>query len=180
MAVACVMEQWAFQLAFPVRRPLHSDQYFHTRDESLHCELCLNTDMPFWEQPSESSFGSLWGISWGRRNKWTSGSVCSLWGTYWVWSNRSALTSNTSNYTTSNGSSPIDEINTWFPLMGKKLRILAFPISPARSLLLPSTFYLVRSRHSSLSSRHYVQCAINKPYLIRWINSACGKLKSGL
>ena len=112
------MEQWAFQLAFTVQRRLYSDQYFHTRDKSLHFELCLNTDMPLWEKTSESSFSSLWGISWGRRNKWTSGSVCSLWGTCWVWSNRSALTSN--KHFTSNGSSPIDEIDTWFPLIGKK------------------------------------------------------------
>jgi hypothetical protein len=148
-----------------IRPSLHSDQHFHTRDKSLYFELCLNTDIPFWEQPSESSFGSLWGISWGRRNKLTSGSVCFLWGTRWVWSNRSALTSNTSNYTTSNGTSPIDE--TWFPLMGNKLRILAVPISPERTLLVPSTIYQVQRRYNYLSSRRYVQCAINKPYLIR-------------
>jgi len=179
VAVACVMEQWAFQLAFPVQRRLYSDQYFHTRGKSLHFELCLNTDMPLWEQPSESSFGSLWGVSWGRKNNEHLGVLRSLWGTCWVWGNRSSFTSN--KYTTSNGSFPIDGINTWFPLMGKKLlRILAVPISPARSLLFPSTFYLVQSRYNSLSSRRYVQCAIKKPYLIRWINSACGKLKPGL
>ena len=53
------MEQWAFQLAFPVQRRLYSDHYFHTRDKSLRFQLYINTDMPLWEQPSESGFGSL-------------------------------------------------------------------------------------------------------------------------